>query len=59
MKDPKKYTNKIGMVIMVTKYDMSSVFFDKLIWCTIGPKSDLFGTAQFSPWASGAVNYDQ
>ena len=29
--------------------------FDKLIWCTIG---FLFGTAQFSPWASGAVNYD-
>ena len=32
--------------------------FDKLIWCTIGPKSFLFGTAQFSLWASGAVNYD-
>ena len=25
--------------------------FDKLIWCTIGPKSFLFGTAQFSFWA--------
>ena len=27
--------------------------FDKLIWCTIdiGPKSFLFGTAQFSLWA--------
>ena len=32
--------------------------FDKLIWCTIGPKSFLFGTAQFSLWASGAGNYD-
>ena len=32
--------------------------FDKLIWRTIGPKSFLFGTAQFSLWASGAVNYD-
>ena len=25
---------------------------------TIGPKSFLFGTVQFSLWASGAVNYD-
>ena len=32
--------------------------FDKLIWCTIGPKSFLFGTAQFSLRASGTVNYD-
>ena len=32
--------------------------FDKLIWHTIGPKNFLFGTAQFSLWASGAVNYD-
>ena len=32
--------------------------FEKLIWHTIGPKSFLFGTAQFSLWASGAVNYD-
>ena len=32
--------------------------FDKLIWCTIGSKSFLFGTAQFSLWASGTVNYD-
>ena len=32
--------------------------FDKLIWHTIGPKIFLFGTAQFSLWASGAVNYD-
>ena len=23
----------------------------KLIWCTIGPKSFIFGTAQFSLWA--------
>ena len=32
--------------------------FDKLMWRTIGPKSFLFGTAQYSLWASGAVNYD-
>ena len=32
--------------------------FDKLTWCTIGLKSFLFGTAQFSLWARGAVNYD-
>ena len=32
--------------------------FDKPIWCTIGPKSFLFGTAQLSLWASGTVNYD-
>ena len=31
---------------------------NKLIWCTIGPKSFLFATAQFSLWASGTVNYD-
>ena len=30
--------------------------FDKLIWRTIGPKSFLFGTAQFSLWGIGAVN---
>ena len=32
--------------------------FDNLIWCIIGPKSFLFGTAWFSLWASGAVNFD-
>ena len=32
--------------------------FDKLIWCIVGPKSFLFGTAQYSHWASGAVNCD-
>ena len=31
--------------------------YDKLIWRTIGPKNFLFGTAQFSLWASGTVNY--
>ena len=36
---------------------MTSVF-DMLIWHTIGLKSFLFGAAQFSLWASGAVNYD-
>ena len=28
------------------------------IWHTIGPKSFLFGTTQFSLWAIGAVKYD-
>ena len=37
---------------------MRTSVFDKLIWCTIGPKSFLFGTVQFSLWASGTVNYD-
>ena len=36
----------------------STSVFDKLIWRTIGPKSFLFGTVQFSLWASGTVNYD-
>ena len=31
--------------------------FDKIIRCTIGPKSFLFRTAQFSLWASGSVDY--
>ena len=39
-------------------HSICSSVFDKLIWRTIGPKSFLFGTAQFSLWASGAVNYD-
>ena len=37
---------------------MAISVFDKLIWRTIGPKSFLFGTAQLSLWAGGAVNYD-
>ena len=41
----------------VQTYICTSVFH-KLIWHTIGPKNFLFGTAQFSLWASGAVNYD-
>ena len=32
--------------------------FDKLISRTIDSKSFLFGTTQFSLWASGTVNYD-
>ena len=32
--------------------------FDKLILGIIGPKSFLFGTAQFSLWTIGAVNCD-
>ena len=50
--------------IMLYLYTCSMVWysthrvFDKLIWCTIGPKSFLFGTAQFSLRASGTVNYD-
>ena len=31
--------------------------FDKVIWCTIGPKSSLFGTTQFSE-PDVIVNYD-
>ena len=37
---------------------MHTSVFDKLIWRTIGPKSFLFSTAQFTLWDSGAVNYD-
>ena len=48
---------KLKLNCMHTKYIGSSVF-DKLIWRTIGTKSFLFGTAQFSLWASGAINYD-
>ena len=36
----------------------STVFLISLYGRTIGPKSFLFGTAQFSVWASGAINYD-
>ena len=43
--------------IHIYTYTLTSVF-DKLIWCTIGPKSFLFGTTQFSLWARGAVKYD-
>ena len=35
-----------------------SSVFDKLIWRTIDPKSFLFGTAEFSLWASGAGTYN-
>ena len=38
--------------------NLQNIVFDKLTWHTIGRKSFLFGTAQFSLWASGAVNYD-
>ena len=46
------------VVIIVIKTSLYISVFDKLIWHTIGPKSFLFGTAQFSLWASGAVIYD-
>ena len=45
-------------VLIRINFNMGDSIFDKLIWCTIGPKSFLFGTARFSPWASGIVNYD-
>ena len=32
--------------------------FDKLIWCTIGPKSFLFGLHSSLFGRDGAVNYD-
>ena len=35
-----------------------SVFLISSYGTPIGPKSFLFGTAQFSLWASGTVNYD-
>ena len=47
----------ICIYIYIYIYIYISVF-DKLIWRTIGPKSFLFGTAQSSVWASGAVNFD-
>ena len=43
---------------VVSAYTLCGSVFDKLIWHTIGPKSFLFDTTQFSFWASGAVNYD-
>ena len=48
-------TNMFQLVLLLLMCDRS---FDKLIWHNVGPKSFLFGTAQFSLWASGAVNYD-
>ena len=36
---------------------MCTSVFDNLIWHTIGLKTFLFGTAQFSLWARGAVHY--
>ena len=48
----------ISIQYQVVWESISIVVFDKLLWCTIGPKSFLFGTAQFSLWASGTVNYD-
>ena len=44
-------------VMSLTKYMYISVF-DTFIWHTIGPKSFLFDSAQFSLLASGAVIYD-
>ena len=41
-------------VVMLVDYSV----FDKLIWRTIGPKSFLFGTAQFSFGPDCAINYD-
>ena len=37
---------------------MYMVWYSELVWRTIGSKSFLFGTAEFSLWASGAGNYD-
>ena len=48
----------MGIADTMSYISLCNRVFDKLIWCTIGPKSFLFGTAQFSLWASGAVNYD-
>ena len=46
------------MYICIYNVYMYISVFDKLIWRTLGPMSFLFGTAQFSLWASGVVNYD-
>ena len=50
------YTNT-NSILCKYMYIYISVF-NKLIWCTFGPKSSLFGSAQLSLWASGTVNYD-
>ena len=50
------YIYNLYLYIIYIYYIIS--VFDKLIWPTIGPNSFLFCTAQFSHWASGAVNYD-
>ena len=62
--EPSRYVcNERSSLLMNCHYakrdiNLYSSVFDKLIWRTIGPKSFLFGTAQFSLWASGTVNYD-
>ena len=48
----------VSLCVNVIGYFVYISVFDNLIWCTIGPKSFLFGTAQFSLWDSVAVNYD-
>ena len=57
-----KYWQKITNSITVFPHIcnmLATLFLIKLIlWCTIGPISFLFGTAQFSYWAIGAANYD-
>ena len=52
------YGDMVNHCHVMTKAVFPPRVFDKLIWRTIGPKSFLFGTAQFSLWASGAINYD-
>ena len=47
----------IHVHVYMYMYNIQGSVFDKLIWHTIGPKSFLFGAAQFSLWASGTVNY--
>ena len=55
-----QYTYYIYLMLYISReYKQCEVsLFDKLIWCTIGPKGFLFGTAEFSLWASGAGNYN-
>ena len=50
-------TKTCGTTTCTCTYMYISVF-DKLIWRTFGPKNFLFGTAQFSLWVSGTVDYD-
>ena len=50
-------TKTCGTTTCTCTYMYISVF-DKLIWRTFGPKNFLFGTAQFSLWVNGTVDYD-
>ena len=52
------YLNSRLLIHTSNNHNLNTSVLDNLIWHTIGQKSFLFGTARFSLWASGAVNYD-